>query len=341
MVRLTISGWLAEQWTRLPPPLYADLAGKTVVVTGANTGIGLEAAKHFARMNPARLILACRNERRGVEALNHIAGTTGYVAELQLVDLADFASVTAFAARLKDVPIDIFVANAAICETKVALTKDGWEQVLQVNYLSTALLSFLLLPNLVRAAKEHGSHSRLVLVTSELHHMTDIPASLRAAPRGILRTLSDPAYCTPARFALRYQETKIFVNMFARALAARLSSAVVPTAVNPGFCYTTLRKHLGLPTRALMAAIDVTVGRTAEQGARQLLHAALGPDGEDGEHVEFFRGAYVSANAVREPSDFVLSKAGREVQDAVWSETVDALGEVSLDVRRIVEEYLS
>ena len=107
--------------------------------------------------------------------------------------------------------------------------------------------------------------------------------------------------------------------LFARALAAHLGGrAVVPTAVNPGFCYTGLRKQLGLPTRALMAAVDATVGRTAEQGARQLLHAALGPDGADGEHVEFFRGAYVSANAVREPSDFVLSKAGREVQDTVW-----------------------
>ena len=58
-----------------------------------------------------------------------IAGQTGFVAELQLVDLADFASVKAFAERLKGAPVDIFAANAAICETQVALTKDGWEEV--------------------------------------------------------------------------------------------------------------------------------------------------------------------------------------------------------------------
>ena len=107
---------------------------------------------------------------------------------------------------------------------------------------------------------------------------------------------------------------------FARALTAHLvpDAPVVPTAANPGFCYSGLRRNLALPQRLVMGAMDISLGRSAEQGARQLLHAALGPDGADGEHVEFFRGAYVSANAVREPSDFVLSKAGREVQDTVW-----------------------
>ena len=67
-----------EQWTRLPPPLSADLAGKTVVVAGANTGIGLEAAAHFARMKPARLVLACRSEGKGKAALEG-ASTVGCV----------------------------------------------------------------------------------------------------------------------------------------------------------------------------------------------------------------------------------------------------------------------
>lgn len=69
MGRLTISSFLWQQLSPLDAPLYANLEGKNVIVTGANTGIGFEVAKHFARMKPARLIVACRNEEKGKTAL--------------------------------------------------------------------------------------------------------------------------------------------------------------------------------------------------------------------------------------------------------------------------------
>ena len=69
MAKFSFWQFVSEQWARLPPPLHVDLAGKTVVVIGANTGIGLEASKHFARMKPARLIVACKSEERGKAAL--------------------------------------------------------------------------------------------------------------------------------------------------------------------------------------------------------------------------------------------------------------------------------
>lgn len=68
MGKFTFTSFFLDQMAPLPPVLTTDLAGKSVMVTGANTGIGFEAAKHFARMKPARLILACRSEQKGMDA---------------------------------------------------------------------------------------------------------------------------------------------------------------------------------------------------------------------------------------------------------------------------------
>ncbi|KAJ7286857.1 hypothetical protein C8J57DRAFT_1495349 [Mycena rebaudengoi] len=92
-MKLTPLGFIKCQIKKQPPVVKADLTGKTVCVLGANAGIGFEATKHFAAMNPGRLIMACRSEVRGRAALKK----TGYSrAELWIVDLADFASVKQF-----------------------------------------------------------------------------------------------------------------------------------------------------------------------------------------------------------------------------------------------------
>ena len=83
MGKFTAWSFIGEQLTRLPPPLHADLAGKTVLVIGANAGIGLEAAKHFAKMKPARLIIACRSEERGRAALEGALPHTVFIKGLE------------------------------------------------------------------------------------------------------------------------------------------------------------------------------------------------------------------------------------------------------------------
>ena len=144
MGKLTFWTFVSEQWARLPPPLQADLNGKTVLVIGANTGIGLEAAKHFAKMKPSRLIIGCRSEGRGRVALEGdslvtnlciililyiaIASSAGYTAELRLIDLANFASVRSFVSALQGDPVDIVVANAAVAQNTCVFTDDEWEQ---------------------------------------------------------------------------------------------------------------------------------------------------------------------------------------------------------------------
>ena len=101
----------------------------------------------------------------------------------------------------------------------------------------------------------------------------------------------------------------VFNVMFARALAEHLppSVPVIPNCVNPGFCSSDFRRNFSTKLKLNLGTMDVVLGRTSEQGSRQLLYAALGPDGKDGDHVRFMRGAYVSCVSVREPSDRELN----------------------------------
>ena len=107
---------------------------------------------------------------------------------------------------------------------------------------------------------------------------------------------------------------------FTRAFAEHLKPAmpVIAATANPGFCYSDLRRNAPFRVQVRLRIMDWTIGRTAEAGSRQLLWAALGPDGKDGPHVRHLHGAYVSNAEVFEPSDFVISKEGYEAQEKVW-----------------------
>ncbi|KAJ3553195.1 hypothetical protein NM688_g3744 [Phlebia brevispora] len=365
MGKLGMYDLLSEQWTTLPPPLQSDLSDKIVMVTGGNTGIGFEAVKIFANLHPRRLLLACRSEEKGKQAADcelfvefHrrpvadavsdtvIEQETGYHGiELAVFDHGDFNSVIKYAEGFKDEPLDILVANAGVGLDKYEETKDGWEASLQVNHLSTALLSILLLPNLVRTARQNGTHSRLVVVSSDFHFLTKLDDELLDAPN-ILRKFSDKEYCTPRVMAHRYGDTKLLNVFFVHALSEHLPSSVpvIPTAVAPGYCYSNLRRHRAASFSGHLwyMGMDLLMARTAEQGARQLIWAALGPDGKEGRHVSWLRGAYVSCTqTVKEPSDFVMSKQGGEVQEKIWQETLEILSKTSPDVQACVEEYLT
>ncbi len=84
MARWTLLDFIHDQWTTVPPVVTADLERKTVVVTGANTGLGFEASKHFARMNPGKLILACRSQQRGEAALGRMSESCVAIRALRI-----------------------------------------------------------------------------------------------------------------------------------------------------------------------------------------------------------------------------------------------------------------
>ncbi|KAJ3528349.1 hypothetical protein NMY22_g9456 [Coprinellus aureogranulatus] len=271
--------FIRDQCTTPPPVATADLSGQTVIVTGANAGLGFEAAKHFANMKPGKLILACRSFERGSAAVASIKEATGFKnVELWLLDLANFSSIIAFADRFKNEGgrLDILVANAAIAVDKYKLTADGWEESLQVNDLSTSLLCFLLAPRLVETAREHGSRPRVTIVSSEVHYWVTFPEKTWEV-ESAFQYLNSMEHCTPKRMGNRYFETKLLNIFFTRSFADLLKKTpVIFNTVNPGFCISEIRKKFTGMANLVNMILEKTLARPTEAGARQLVYAAIG-----------------------------------------------------------------
>lgn len=147
-------------------------AGRTYIVTGANVGLGLEAAKHLAALGAAKVILAVRNLSAGETAKAEIESSTGVAAgvvEAWPLDLASYASVKAFAKRAAAEleRIDGLIENAAIAITKREMA-EGHVTSVTVNVLSTFLLAAMMLPVMREKAKKSGALPRLVIVTSRV-----------------------------------------------------------------------------------------------------------------------------------------------------------------------------
>ncbi|KAJ7185253.1 hypothetical protein C8R46DRAFT_375373 [Mycena filopes] len=336
--------FVRDQWSTTPPVLKVDLTGKTVVVLGANTGLGLEATKHFATMNPGRLILACRNASKGHAAVDKVKAATGYSkAEVWTIDLKDLASVTQFADKFdrEGGRLDILVANAALGIFQYEPTKDGFESSLQVNSIATSLLCLRLLPAMVQTAQEHQTLSRLVVVSSG--SIYEIEALDKRVTEGadMLKTLGSADYCTPEKMAVRYPLTKLFSLFFARALNAHIPrpTPLIVTAVEPGFCRTELTRNITGLRGAIIALLELVLARPAEEGSRRLVWSALGPATQ--EDPNRLRGEFITGCAVQEVSDYALSVDGLKAQSRFWDEMVQILTRVDPKVGTIVEKYLS
>ncbi|KAG8215354.1 hypothetical protein J3R82DRAFT_8951 [Butyriboletus roseoflavus] len=340
-MKKTYFNFIVDQWSTVPPVESVDLVGKTVMVVGANTGIGFEAAKHFARMNPAKLIVACRSESKGKAAISEIELATGFKScELGKVDLADFSSVTSFSERFQREcdRLDILVMNAAVGAMEYQETVDGWESSLQVNHLGTSLLSLLLLPCLIDTGKKFGSTSRLVVVASDFHYSAVLPEDVKGSSNPVAK-LSSRDYRDHSAMHRRYPQTKLLNVFFVRALQDRLQSITPLTvnSVNPGFCHSNLTRNIrGVFLIVQMFIMKTLLAWTSEQGSRQLVYAAIGGR-EDEDHM---KGAFVSKAEVVEPSDFVLSEEGKKMQDNVWRETIQTLTKKAPQLNEIVQAYL-
>ncbi len=260
----------APSWTAddVPP-----LDGRRAVVTGANSGLGLQTAIALARRGAA-VVLACRDAGRGESARTTLREATGADAELQLLDLADLSSVAAFADRWGDAPLDLLVCNAGVMAVPRGTTRDGFETQIGTNHLGHFALVGRLLPALRRAPA-----ARVVVVSSGGHRMGRIDLDDLSWERRRYRPW------------LAYGQSKLANLLFTRELDRRLRArrdTVLAVAAHPGLASSNLSASFvaGLP--APLAAAYTRLGTSVEQsdvdGALPTLYAATMPDVQGGEY---------------------------------------------------------
>jgi NAD(P)-dependent dehydrogenase (short-subunit alcohol dehydrogenase family) len=252
----------SQKWTAEDLP---RLGGRTIVITGANSGIGRIAARELARAG-ARVVLAVRDTAKGEAAAREMTGTV----EVRPLDLADLASVRAFAEAWDDA-LDVLINNAGCMATPETRTKDGFEQQIGTNHLGHFALTNLLLPRIT---------DRVVTVSSGAHRIGSIRLDDLNWEQGSYKRW--PAY----------GQSKLANLLFTGELQRRLEhagSAVCAVAAHPGYAATNLQSRTGsLVQNGIMKVSNLLLAQSEEMGALPTLYAAtqnlpgdsyVGPDG--------------------------------------------------------------
>ena len=251
----------SSKWTAKDLP---SLDGRTVVVTGATSGIGLVAARELARAG-ARVVLAVRNTERGEQLAAGMPGTV----EVRHLDLTDLSTVRAFAGAWEG-DLDVLVNNAGVMAVPEGRTADGFETQIGTNHLGHFALTGLLIGHVT---------DRVVTIASGAHRMGKIRLDDLNWERGYKRW---PAY----------GQSKLANLLFTLELQRRLTAAGSPVravGAHPGYSATMLQSRTGNPIQnALMWVGNKVVAQSDEAGAWPTLFAAtqdlpggayVGPDG--------------------------------------------------------------
>lgn len=279
--------------------MLPDLAGKNVIVTGANAGIGRVTALELAKAG-ARVWLACRSRDKTEGVLKEIQAATGRPAEFLALDLADLGQVRGAAAAFlgQDVPLHILVNNAGLAGQR-GVTKDGFELTFGVNHLGHFLFTNLLLDKL-RAS----TPARIVNVASGSHYQKK-GAIDWAKVRGSTRSITGLD---------EYAVSKLANVLFTRELARRLyGTGVTAYALHPGVIASEIWRRIPWPLRNVARAFM----KSTEEGAQTSLWCATAPELADQS------GRYYDDRKERRPSRMALDD---ELAVEMWNRSEDFVG---------------
>ncbi|PON20125.1 short-chain dehydrogenase [Trichoderma gamsii] len=319
---------LYEQYFLSIPEPTASFSHKTIIITGANSGLGKEAARYYSKLGCTRLILAVRNVSAGEAARKDILATTS-AAESTIavweVDMASFDSVVKFTQRaINELDrLDILVCNAAISTSSFS-EMEGYESIATVNVLSTLLMATRLLPLLEKTAAlgpvpgdPQPRPPHLSMVTSDTHMMSSFKE--RNEPyQNLFSTMTTNCKTSGTRMAVQYATSKLLVLLLMRDMvyrqlrsgpstgikAVKDPETICPVIINgpnPGLCQSGLTREFPVMTRIMNFALHA---RPTKMGASAIVNSTSAGWETNGQ--------YLSANKVQRGSDLSWDAAVAE-----------------------------
>ncbi|XP_077594503.1 retinol dehydrogenase 13-like isoform X1 [Stigmatopora nigra] len=273
-------------------PSNAKLSGKTVIITGANTGIGKETAQELAQRG-GRIIMGCRDMEKCEAAAKEIRGNTlnPHVYACHL-DLASIKSIREFAERIKEKEkrVDVLINNAGVMRCPAWKTEDGFDMQFGVNHLGHFLLTNLLLEKLKECAP-----SRVINLASLAHIVGEMDFDDLNWEKKKFNT------------KLAYCQSKLAIVLFTRELAKRLQgTGVTVNAVHPGVVSTQLGRHTGLHqsqiSSTVLSPFFSLLVKSPKLGAQPSVYLAVA------EELEGVTGRYYDVMVEKEPAPRALDE---------------------------------
>lgn len=282
--------------------------GKTVLVTGGTTGMGLEIAADFAHRG-AKVIIACPFEEEGQNGRKLIVRSSGnHKVIFKHLDLASLKSIRQFAADIitTEDRLDILINNAGVGVPGDFQTSDGMHFIMQVNYFGAFLLTMLLLP-LLRKTSEPSEPSRIVNTSSVMHFVGRIE----------IENMNKTCYWNKLQL---YGNSKLCLILFARELTKRLKSSkssVIINVVDPGAVGTNIFNSTGRSFGSFVSFIFMILFKHPWEGAQTALYAATS------NRVAKMSGEYFKNCELSRASDKAHDD---KVAVQVWEESVRLVG---------------
>ncbi|EJT97350.1 NADP-binding protein [Dacryopinax primogenitus] len=315
--------------TALPP--NTTLQGRSVLITGANVGLGFSAALLALQLGASPLYITCRSAEKGKKARDELLAdplvkkkNPRAIVKVYELEMSKWDGVTSFAKKFLDdrqaasEALDIAILNAGMANLEHELAPTGNEMVLQVNYLSTALLSLLLLPLLKKSiTTEHTA--RLTFITSGSHKST----SLKHPPPNDVNYLTSLNAKKTFSAMNRYGLSQLLLILFLRDLCEKISSdKVIINNVCPGMINTSLDRKVPWIMVLVIWAWKFTSGNPVEKGAQCYIAAVanVGPESH---------GLWYQRMMLTSYSDVVTGPESKVLRERIWGETMEQLRKIS------------